>query len=533
MYDLLVKNGTVIDGSGEPGYAGSVASLNGKITILPADTDAQAKTTIDANGLIISPGFIDPHSHGDVPLGREFASLSKISQGITTHVTGQCGFSMAPVNPDKLELISQGLSIFTDTLPENMATFTTFENYLKYAKGLKLPENVKFMVGHVMLRIAAMGYENRKATPAELEHMKSMMREAMESGAGGFSSGLIYIPSAFADTDELAEIAKVVKEYNGLYTTHMRNEANDVEKSVAEAIEVARKSGVKTLISHHKVCGKQNWGNSVRTLKMIADANAEGLDVKADQYPYTASMTHLNVCIPPKYFTDGIAGMVEHLKNPATRAQIRTEIEDVDTTAFENQVQNCGGFDGVFISRAAKTPEVEGQTIGEYARQVGKDPYDVLFDVLIANNGVASAIYFSMCEDDVFRIIQDENVVVGTDGIVKSAHERAHPRAYGSFPRAISYFVKEKKVLPLETMIAKMTSRTAKATMIDNKGLIRDGYDADLVVFDYDNIRDTATFIDSNLLSDGIEYVIVGGEVVYKDKQLTGATPGKILLQTA
>ena len=526
MYEILIQNTTIVDGTGAPKYSGSVACEKGKLVILPADFKGDAQKVIDGSGLYVSPGFIDVHSHGDVPLGREFASLSKVSQGITTHFAGQCGFSMAPINPQNLDLMKEGLSIFTDTLPEEMTSFTSFENYLNYVQKLALPENVKFLVGHVSLRIAAMGFDNRKPTAAELEKMKSMLREAMEHGAAGYSTGLIYIPSVYADIDELAELAKVVAEYGGIYATHMRNEANDVCKSVAEAIEVARRSGVKLLISHHKVCGKANWGGSVDTLRMVEEANREGLDVSCDQYPYTASMTHLNVCIPPKYFTKGISGMVEYLKVPETREQIKKEIMAVDC-GFESQVQNCGGFDGVFISRAAKTPEIEGQTIGEYARKSGKDPFDVLFDVLIANKGVASAIYFSMCEEDVFRIIKNEHVVVGTDGIVKSAEERAHPRAYGSFPRAINYFVKEKHLLSLEEMIRKMTSKSAEIIMVKNKGVILDGYDADLVVFNYETIKDTADFLVSNRLADGIEYVIVDGEVIYHDKKLTGGPSGK------
>ncbi len=529
MYDLFIKNATIIDGTGAPRFIGSVACKNGKLSVLSNNAAVEAQNTIDCTGLYVCPGFIDSHSHGDVPLGREFASLSKISQGITTHIAGQCGFSMAPVDPAKLDLTAQGLAIFTDTLPENMSSFTTFSGYLNYAKSLKLPENVKFLVGHVMLRIAAMGFDNRKPTPAEMEHMKSMLREAMENGAMGFSTGLIYIPCAYSDIDEIVELAKIVKEYGGVYTTHMRNESQDVLKSIKESIEVARRSGVKLQISHLKVCGINNWGLSEQMLKLIDNANREGLQVTADQYPYTASMTHLNVCIPPKYFTKGIGGMVEYLKDPDQRAQIRHEIETCDD--FENQVRNCNGFDGVFISRAAKTPAVEGLTIGEYARQHNLDPYDVLFDTLIANQGVATAIYSSMGEDDVFRIIQNDHVVVGTDGIVKSAEERAHPRAYGSFPRAIRYFVKEKGVLSLEKMISKMTSRSAEAAMIPTKGVIKDGYDADLVIFNYETIKDTANFLNSNLLADGIDYVIVGGEVVYHDKKLTGAKPGRVLLQ--
>lgn len=529
MYELMIKNARVIDGTGKPAFEAAVACESGKLKVLPADCAEPAQQVIDAAGLCLAPGFIDPHSHGDVPLGKKFNSVSKLSQGITTHVTGQCGFSMFPVNPQNMKLMQDGMSIFTDSFPKEMETFTSFENYLKYVNTLKLPENVKFNVGHVSLRIAAMGFENRKPTPQELDHMKSMMREAMEHGAIGLSSGLIYIPSVYADVDEFAELCKVVAEYDGLYTTHMRNEGDEVLKSLAEAIEVGRRSGCRVHISHLKVCGKKNWGMSKQVLEAIHKAQQEGIRVSADQYPYTASMTHLNVCIPPKYFTKGIPGMVEMLKDPAMREQIKREMMD-PATGFENQYLNCGGFDGVFVSRCAETPEYEGMTIGEAARKHNMDDFDVFFDLMIRNKGVASAIYFCMDEQDVFNIIRDPSVVPGTDGIVKSEKERAHPRAYGTMPRAINYFVKEQKLFTLEEMIHKMTQLPAQLEMIDGKGVIADGMDADLVLFNYDTIRDTADFLESSRLADGIEYVIVGGQVVYHDKQLTGATPGKVVL---
>lgn len=529
MYELLVKNAKVIDGTGKEAFAATVASENGKLKVLPADCSCEAKTVIDAKGMYLCPGFIDPHSHGDVPLGKKFNSVSKISQGITTHVSGQCGFSMFPVNPDNMKLMQDGMAIFTDTFPEEMVTFTSFENYLKYVQTLKLPENIKFNMGHVSLRIAAMGFENRKPTAQEMDKMKSLLREAMEHGAIGLSSGLIYIPSVYADVDEFVELCKVVAEYDGIYTTHMRNESGNVLQSIDEALEVGRRSGCRVHISHLKVCGKQNWGMSKQIIEKIQKAQAEGLRVSADQYPYTASMTHLNVCIPPKYFTKGIPGMVEMLKDPAIREQIKREIMD-PATPFENQYLSCGGFDGVFVSRCAATPEYEGMTIGEAARKHNMDDFDLFFDLMIRNNGVASAIYFSMGEEDVFNIIKCDSVIPGTDGIVKSEKERAHPRAYGTMPRAINYFVKENHLFPLEKMIHKMTGLAAQLVMIDTKGVIADGMDADLVIFNYDTVRDTADFIESNKLSEGIEYVIVGGEVVYHDKELTGATPGKVIL---
>jgi len=531
MYELLIKNATLIDGTGKAAFMGSVASEGGKLKVLPPDCTDEATTIIDGTGLMVSPGFIDPHSHGDVPLGKSFNSLSKLSQGITTHVVGQCGFSMSPINPKNLHLMKEGMSIFTDAFPKEMETFTTFEKYLQYVHTLAFPENVKFLIGHVSLRIAAMGFDNRKPTEKEMEHMKSMLREAMEHGAMGMCSGLIYIPSVYGDVEELAELCKVVAEYDGIYTTHMRNESNDVIASIEETIQVAKGAGCRTHISHLKVCGKPHWGTSKKMIEMLEAAQKEGVRITADQYPYTATMTHLSVSIPPKYFTNGISGVVELLKDPAIRQTIKAEILD-ENTPFDNQYLNCEGFDGIFIAHCALTPEYAGATIGETAKKLGMDAFELFFDILIRNKGLASAIYFCLSDKDVFDIIKSDHVMVGTDGIVKSGESPTHPRAYGSFPRAIRYFVKENKLLSLEHMIYKMTGFTAEKMMIDSKGSIIDGMDADLVVFNYDTICDRADYVESNQLADGIEYVIVAGQIVYHDKKLTGATPGKVILHS-
>lgn len=526
MYDLFIKNTKIIDGSGAPAFAGAVAAKEGKLYILPEDTSVEAAQVIDAKGQYTCPGFIDPHSHGDVPLGEDFASLSKISQGITTHQGGMCGFSMFPVNPENMNLLQESLGLFRNTFPEEMDTFTTCEKYLAYSDTVKRPENVQFLVGHVTLRVAVMGYADREPTKEELEKMKDLLREAMEHGAAGMSSGLVYVPSAYAKEEELVELCKVVAEYDGLYTTHMRNEAAGSFESIREAISVAKKTGVRLIISHHKIQGKSNWGMSKKTLKMIHDAIDEGVDVSCDQYPYTASMTHLSVCIPPKYFTNGLSGVLEYLKDPVMKEKIKEEMND-PATPYDNFYLHSGGWEGVFISGSPGYLEAEGKRVAELAAEKGQDPFDTFCDIMIANHGVVTAIYFSMSEEDVFRIIQDDAVVVGTDGIIKSMEDKAHPRAFGTFPRAIKYFIKENKLMSLEAMIRKMTSLTAEKIRLKNKGLIKDGYDADLVIFDYETINDTADYIHSNALADGIDYVIVGGEVVYHDKKLTGAMPGK------
>lgn len=526
MYDLLIKNTQIIDGTGEPAYIGSVASENGKIKLLPADTDVEAKTVIDGTDRITCPGFIDPHSHGDIPLGQTFASLSKVSQGVTTHVTGMCGFSMAPVNPKTLPMLKGSLELLTKTFPDEMETFTTFENFFKYSQTVKRPENTQFILGHVTLRVAVMGYDNREPSPEELEQMKALLREAMEHGAAGFSTGLVYVPSAYAKLDEIIELCKVVAEYDGVYTTHMRTESDDTINAINEAIAVARATGVRTCISHHKLQGRQNWGRSVETLALIQSAIDEGLRITCDQYPYTACMTHLSVCVPPKYYTNGLAGVCDLLQDPEMKKQIYAEMND-PATPYENYYLCADGWKGVFISAAPNTPEAEGKFVQQIADEKGIDGYEVFCDLMIKNNGVCTAIYFSMGEEDVFRIIQNDFVIVGSDGIVKSGEDKAHPRAYATFPRAICYFVKENKLMSLEKMVRKMTGLTADIHYLHTKGYVKDGYDADLVVIDYDNLKDTADFVNPNALADGIDYVINAGEVIYHDKKLTGAMPGK------
>ncbi len=527
MLDILIQNGTIIDGTGKPAYSADIGIHDGKITFQTEHVSAHQ--TIDAKGKIICPGFIDFHSHGDMVLGQDFAKLCKVSQGITTEIAGQCGSSMFPVRPEKMDLYKTLLSVGTATYPDDMPNWTTFQRYLEYAKNVPLAANIKFLVGHGSLRLAVMGYACRKPTAEELETMKELLRECMEHGALGMSSGLIYTPSAYAQTDELAELAKVVAEYDGLYATHMRNESYDVVNSVKEAIEVGRRSGVRVSISHHKVCGKQNWGLSKETLGLVDKAIQEGIRITLDQYPYTASMTHLNACIPPWYFTEGIPAMAEKLKDPEVRKKLEQEIND-PATPFDNYVRNCGGYEGIFISSCPVTHEAEGKFLSDYAAETGRAPFHALCDLLADNGGVGTAIYHCMSEDDLDRIISYPHTVVGTDGICRAMEEKAHPRAFGTFVRAICHFQKERKLMSLEEIIRKMTSLPASRAMLETKGVLAEGYDADIVIFDYDTLEDTPNYTHSNQVCKGIESVIVNGTVVYANGALTGAHSGKILL---
>lgn len=527
MLDLLIRDATIVDGTGKPAYQGSVGCRQGKLHLLPRQTEATAQRVIDGRGLTVAPGFIDAHSHGDIPLGKPFSTLSKVSQGITTEIGGQCGFSLFPVNPETLPLLRQDLAIFTDELPEEAAGFRSFGDFLAYARRQPLGTNLKMLVGHVTLRIAVMGFAHRRPTPEEMEQMKTLLRQAMEQGALGLSSGLIYIPGVYADTQELTELCRVVAEYGGIYATHMRNESKDVVQAVKEAIAVAEGAGVPLQISHHKVCGKPYWGLSSQTLRLVEEAEARGVTITIDQYPYDACMTHLNVCVPPAFFAQP-GGLMAALEDPAARQEIRRQMEDSDE--YDNYYRNCGGFGGIFLSRSPQMPEAEGKTILQLAEERGEDPFDTFFSILRANQGVASAIYFCMGEEDIFPILLHKDTVVGTDGILRSLEERAHPRGFGSFPRALRWFVKEKKLLTLEQMIHKMTGLPAQRLFLQNKGRIEEGLDADLAVFDWPVLQDTSDYIHSNTVARGMEYVVVAGQVVYEKGRLTGAAPGRILL---
>lgn len=526
MLDLLIKNAFVIDGTGAPAFKADIGVKSGKIVL---ETDGlSAKETIEAEGKYLCPGFIDAHSHGDLVLGTDYGRLCKTSQGITTEICGQCGTSMFPVVAEYEEELKGVLSVGTFQFPSELSSFTSFEKYAEYADKQKLTTNVKVMVGHGSLRVAVMGFQNRKSNPKELEEMKKLLREAMEQGAMGISSGLIYSPSCYAETEELVELAKVVSEFGGIYATHMRNESYDVVKSVEEALRIGKEADVPVFISHHKACGIANWGLPEKTLQLIERAKKDGRTVTIDQYPYLASMTNINVVVPPKYFADGVEMLGEKAKNPSYRAKMKEEILNPETD-FENQYLNCGGWENIMISSLPETPQYNGMTFAEAAEQRGQDGFDAYFDLLSENHGVGVCIYFSMCEGDLCRIFKSPDTVIGTDGICRAMDEKAHPRAWGSFPHAINYFCREKKLMSLEEVIHKSTLLTAERTGLDKKGAVKDSWDADLLVFDYDNLYDRAEYKHSNVLCDGIEYVLVGGEIVYCEKKLTGAFPGRLI----
>ena len=525
--DILIKNARIIDGSGAAAYPGNVGIRDGKIVL--HDLPETADKVIDAAGKYIAPGFIDVHSHGDELIGGpDFGYLCKVNQGVTTQIAGQCGVTSAPtsaayrqdpvispqtMNPQVLRLREQGLS-----WPEYQKLFDSFPKVT----------NFKLFVGFNAIRIAVMGNANRAPTPEELAQMQSMLREAMEAGAAGMSSGLAYVPGTYASTEEIIAVAKVMAPYGGIYTTHIRNESFDLLPSVQEAITIGREAGVSVNISHFKVMGRAYWGSHKAAIEAIEAARAEGLDITCDQYPYNCSMTIYTPCIPPWHFSQGTEALAEKLRDPAFRARVRAEMSD-PATNYENFYLNSGGWEGVSICTAPNTPLAEGKTIASYAREIGKDPFEAYFDLVVENRGVGTAVYHSISDADIFDIIRLPYVMVGSDGIVNSAREKCHPRGWGTMARAICLMTKENRILSLEELIHRNTGFAAQRYKLAGKGLIKANYDADLVLFDYEALRDNATYADPTALASGIDTVWVNGQPVYQNGRLTGNTPGKLL----
>ncbi len=529
MLDLLFNQVEIVDGSGTPARIGNIGIHNGKITL--RTEGESARETINGAGLTLCPGFIDAHSHGDLSLGTEHAITCKVSQGVTTEIGGQCGYSAFPTDPRFLDEMRGAITVSPDLYRMPYETFTSLDCFAAYGKGLSLPHNMATLVGHNTLRVSVMGVENRAPTAEEMALMKERLRLAMEQGAMGFSSGLIYVPGTYCNTDELIELCRVIKPYGGVYTTHMRNESRHVVESVKEAIAVAEAAGVPLVISHHKACGRDFWGKSKETLRLVEEATARGMKILLDQYPYEANMTSLNICLPPWHFADGNARLMEKLTDPAWRKILADEMKDPEG-GYENFYRNSGGFDGIFVATSPKVPEAEGMTVAAYAAKMGKDPMDVYFDLLLANEGAGNGIYFSMDIGEVETIYLHPHTVVGSDGLCFGLKESSHPRAWGTFIRPLREFAEEKGLLSFEEAVAKQTSRTAAFWGLRDRGRIEEGYIADLVLLNRKTLYDRADYRHSNEKADGIEAVYVNGVCIYRDKHLTGAAPGKLLLRT-
>lgn len=529
MFDIIIKDIKIIDGTGNPGYKSDVGILKGKIEYIGKIRNVQCETTIDGADLVLTPGFIDAHSHTDLNIFDDTSAYSKLIQGVTTEITGNCGLTLAPVSEGHFDELKKYLAFGTQgcKMTEKWPSFTTFGRYLDEVEKQKLGINLGFFVGHGSIRLAVMGFENRRANSDEMGKMKDLLKEAMEAGAIGMTSGLIYPPGVFTPKDEIVELCKVISEYGGIYASHIRNESHDVINAVNEAIEIGRLSGIPVHISHHKISGKSNWGNSDKTLKLIDDTINEGFEVTLDQYPYTAGQTNLGVTLPPEYYGGGLKKMVERLCDKSKWGEIKEDILNPQRK-WENFVSQCG-FENMLVLSANKTQEAEGKTIAEYAAEKHIDPFEALFSIMALNEGDVNAAFFTMNEMDIENIMKYPFTMVGSDAGLLFRGMSNHPRFMGSFPRVLGRYVRDKKVLRIEEAIRKMTSLTALKMGLKTKGLIKEGFDADIVIFDPDKITDRADYKKPNLPPEGIKYVIVNGKVAIKDNNYMNSESGKVI----
>jgi len=517
MFDYIIKNGVVIDGTGAACFKADVAIQDGKIARV-AENITDEGCVIDATGLVVTPGFVDSHSHSDHAMLLWPDQVEKIEQGITMSIGGQCGSSLAPLDKDVTPENCKDIPGFG----KETDVCRTMGTLLEVAKDVPQGSNMMTFVGHRALRRAAMGLENRAPTEAELQIMKDHLAEAMAHGAIGVSFGLIYPPSCYARTDELIALARVAGEHGGMVAAHIRNERDQVIEATAEFIEILRKANVRGVLSHHKAAGKNNWNKTITTLQMIDDAIEEGVDIYLDVYPYVASSTSLSVTLIPKELhANGVAGIKACLRDPQKRAEIRA----LDMKRWGEDLS------WIQVSRCAAYPEYEGLRLDEIAGLRGQDMYDAAFDMIHDSDNVVNASFFTMCEEDVKRVIGHPRAMICTDSSVACGNKAYHPRLRGTFPRALGKYVREEKVVTLPEMIRKMTSLPARVYDLTGKGCVAEGYDADLCIFDPEKIIDRADYKNCHARAEGLNYVLVAGEIVVENAVYNGKRKAKVLLR--
>ncbi|MFQ5979376.1 MAG: amidohydrolase family protein [Candidatus Heimdallarchaeota archaeon] len=538
IHDIMINNGRIVDGTGNPWYNGDLALFQGKIQAFGNLGEVGAKRSIDANRLVVAPGFIDAHSHSDTTTLVYRQMESTLMQGITTVVSGHCGGSLAPINPEMQEYIEKRFSTWLPPEVELKIIWSTFDEYLKEEEKEGLGANVAHLVGHSTVRTAAMGMYDRDPTPAELKAMKKLVEEAMEAGAYGLSTGLIYPPGIYAKTDEIIELAKVVAKYGGVYDSHIRGEAKTLLAAVEEAIAIGERAGVSVQISHHKASGTENWGKSVETLRMIEAARERGIDVTVDQYPYRAGATVLSILLPPWAHDGGSEKLLERLQDSALREKMRDDIE-MGLPDWENLAVS-GGWENVYVTYVMTEANkiVEGKNLLEIMELRGDpDVFTTLFDLLLEEEASPDMVIFEMHEDDIQRIMQHPLQMVSTDagsGTITGPFSKGkpHPRRYGTYPRILGKYVREKHVLRLEEAIRKMTSFPAQKFGLLDRGVLRSGMNADITIFDPKTVIDKATYQDPHQFPEGIQHVIVNGQIVVEKGKYTGELAGKTLRKT-
>lgn len=530
-YDILIRNGRVVDGAGNPWVYADVGIVGDRVVFVGrADKDVTAKRTIDATGLVVAPGFIDMLGQSEQNLLIDPSGFSKITQGVTTEITGE-GETIAPMD--------QAIAAENKDFYEHFhikVDWSSLDDYFRRLEKQGTGLNIGTYVGATEVREAVIGKADRAPTADELTRMESLVDDAMYDGALGLSTALIYAPASYSKTDEIIALAKVAAGYGGIYATHIRGEADNEMQALQEAFRIGREANLPVEIFHLKAAGKQNWGKMPQVIAAIEEARASGLDVTADQYPYTAGAAPLSASIPPSFHAGGVDAFMARLKDPAQRAAIRAAIAHTGPDTPDNLWIDSGGPSGVMLI-GVLNPDLkkfEGKYIADIAKAENKDPIDELMDLVLADHDNAGAAYFIASEDDLKLAMKQEFVSVGTDHpevtLTGPLSEQAgHPRGWGSYPRILGRYVRQEHLFPMEFAIRKFTSLAAQRVHLRDRGLLRPGYFADVTIFDPNTVLDRATYEQPHQTSVGIEYVLVNGVVELDKGKVTGSLGGRPL----
>jgi dihydroorotase/N-acyl-D-amino-acid deacylase len=528
-FDLVITNGHIVDGTGSPWYSGDIGIRDGHIAAIGNLSTAARRRTIDAKGKVVAPGFVDMLGQSETTILVDPRLPSKIYQGITTEITGEGG-SAAPLNDAIIANDRPGYQHYKVN-PD----WRTFRQYFSRLEKQGMGINLASYVGATQVRRMVLGDADVQPTPEQLETMKALVRDAMRDGAVGVSTSLEYAPAPYAKTEEIIALASEASKFGGIYATHMRNEGVSVLEAIDEAVRIGREAHIPVEIWHFKVAGKANWGHMPQSIARVNQARAEGVDVEADTYAYTAWFNSMSAFVPPWAHDGGDAKLIERLKDPATRARIRKDLE-TPSKDWDNEWDEISGPQDVMIG-VVQNPALkkfQGKRLSEVAKILNKDPMDALFDLLIEDKAFTDCAVFGMSEPDVALALEQPWVSVDNDSSGTSpegilGEEHPHPRAYGTFPRILRKYVREEKKLTLEEAIRKFAALPAQRMRLTDRGVLKQGMWADVVVFDPETVRDLATFDDPNRLAEGMEYVLVNGVPVVENGKMTGALPGKVL----
>lgn len=527
MLDIVIKDGKIVNGTGNPWYHGDIGIKDGIIVSI-GKIEEPAKEVLDASGKIVAPGFIDMHSHSDLKILEDPLGEIKLQQGVTTEIFGNCGFSPAPLSSSTVELLKNYSQPVMGQLNRPW-TWNSFKDFMDVLSQRQYSHNIGAFVGNGALRIAIKGFDITPLTSKEINNIKALVADAMEAGALGLSLGLMYVPENYYSTQELVDICSVLSRYNGLLVTHIRGEGNSLISAVEEVIYIAEQNKIPLHISHLKAAGKNNWGNKIhKAMSIIESARTRGVDVTCDVYPYNAGSTTLWTLLPPWVLEGGVESALDHLKNPVTRQVIYNELCN-EATSWDNLVYSTGWKNVVISSTASKeNQKFIGKNVDQIAGELGKDPIECVFDLLLEEKGKISIVFFHTSEDDVKKILAWDKSIIVSDSLF-SAGGLPHPRLYGTFPRLFAKYVRDEKLISLEEAVRKVTSFPAQRLNLKKLGIIDVGYIADIVVFDIENIEDRATYLNPKQYPKGINWVIVNGKKVIENGRHLGEKSGRLL----